>query len=116
MGIGLGGALIGQAGGDPVRAFDVDGMVMFLLAFAVGFAIRLVFWPPAPAFLRWAVRNGVSAVFVVGGLAALAGLVLSLRLPAAVPHNVIPVCFSVLAMVCQPGSVIWLTRYRKEGL
>ena len=116
MGIGLGGALIGQSGGDPVRAFDVDGMVMFLLAFAIGFAVRLIFWPPAPASLRWFVRSFVSAAFVLGGLAALAGLVFSLQLPAAVPHKIVPVCFSILALLCQPGSLIWLTRYRKEGL
>lgn len=66
LGIGLGGSLIGRAGGDPVRAFDVDGMVMFLLAFAIGFAIRLIFWPPAPPSLRSAVRTIVTIIFAIG--------------------------------------------------
>ncbi len=90
LGIGLGGALIGRAGGDPVRAFDVDGMVMFLLAFAIGFAVRLIFWPPAPPALRSAVRTIVTAIFAVGIPAAIVGLMLSLRLPTSLHHRAVP--------------------------
>ena len=116
LGLGLGGALIARAGGDPMRALDVDGMVMFLLAFAILFATRLLFWPPAPPALRATVRAVVSAIFAVGIVAALASVVLSLQLPPATPHASFPVYCSILALLFQPAAILWLARYRQAGL
>ena len=116
MGIGLGGALIGRAGGDPIRAMDVDGIVMFLLAFAIGFAMRLIFWPPAPPRLRSIVRLMISAILVLGMALSILGLALAWNLPATLRHASAPIYFSTLAVLCQPVAALWLTRYRQEGL
>ena len=116
IGIGLGGALIGRAGGDPIRAMDVDGMVMFILAFAVGFAMRLIFWPPAPPSLRQIVRLLISVVLAAEIPLALLGLALAWQLPPGTRHAVLPLYFSVLAVLCQPVAALWLARYRREGL
>ncbi len=116
LGLGLGGALIARAGGDPMRALDVDGMVMFLLAFAILFATRLLFWPPAPPALRAAVRAAVSAIFAAGVVAVLIGLALSFQLPPATPHASLPLYFSILAVLFQPGAILWLMRYRQDGI
>ena len=116
MGLGLGGALLGRAGADPIGAFDVDGMVAFLLAFAIIFATRLLFWPHAPSALRSGVRIAVTAIFVLAGLLALTGLVLALSLPPTTPHASFPVYVSILAVLFQAGAVWWIMRYRNEGL
>lgn len=116
LGLGLGGALIGFTGGDPVDAFDVDGIVMFMLAFAVGFAMRLLFWPPAPALLRSTVRWSMTILFIAACIASLIGLALSIRLPATVVHRAVPIAFSCWALACQPGALVWLVRYRRDGL
>lgn len=116
IGLGLGGALIGRAGGNPLDAFDVDGMVTFLLAFAVAFATRLLFWPPVPPTLRACVRLVVTAIFVIEIPLTLLGLVLALCLPPATPYPLFPFSFSIITLLFQPGAVWWIMRYRQEGL
>ncbi len=116
LGIGLGGALIGQAGGDPVDALSVDGVMMFLVGFAILFASRLIFWPQASASIRGIVRFAIVAIFILGVLGSLAGLVLSWQLPATLKNASAPFYFSVLALICQAGSLLWITRYRREGV
>lgn len=116
LGIGLGGELIALSGGDPIDALDVDGMVMFILAFAMSFSARLMFWPPVPAKLRAFVRTTISVVFAISFVASVAGVILIWKIPAALNDKEIPIIFSVLALLCQPCTVLWLLRYRTEGL
>lgn len=116
IGVGLGGALIARAGGDPISAFDFDGTAMFLLMFAIVFAVRLLFWPPVPSILRACVRLAVTAILVIEVPLAVLGLVLALTLPPTMSTIFVPIYFSCFAVLFQIGTVWWLMRYRQEGL
>jgi hypothetical protein len=116
MGIGLGGALIGSAGGDPMDAMNVDGFVLFILGYVVCFAMRLLFWSRTPPGLRRLVRFLICAIVAAEIPLALLGLVLAWRLPPTLHDADLAIWFSILAVLCQPLSVLWLARYRRDGL
>jgi hypothetical protein len=94
---------------------DVQGLMWMMASFAIAFATRLIFWPRAAASLRHGVRVLTSLIFLLGVPASVISLVIALTLPLA-KHTSLPVYFSVLALLCQIGSVLWLVRYRQEGL
>lgn len=116
FGFGLGGTLIGRTGGNPLNAFNVDIVVMFILGYAILFATRLLFWPPVPPALRACVRLVVTVIFVLEVPIALVGLVLALNLPPSTPYVTFPISFSIFTVLFQIGTVWWLLRYRREGL
>jgi hypothetical protein len=114
--IALSGALRGRAGGDPMRAMDFDGVIFFLLAFCVGFSIRLLFWPRARTGLRTLVRLLVTSIFTLEILASLLAVLLAWQLPSTTRNIFLPHTFSVLGILCQLATTVWLVRYRSEGL
>jgi hypothetical protein len=116
LGIGLGGGLIARAGGDSFDALNNDGIVMFLLGFAILFASRLIFWPPAPPVIRQTVRSAIAMIFLLGIIACAISLALAWHLPPWIKHSSMPLYFSVLAAPCQIPAFLWLARYRHEGL
>ena len=115
MSTGLGGALIGRSGGDPIDALNSYTIVTFVGMYGLAFAMRLIFWRSAPAALRRAVRLLLIVVFVAAMPLSVTGLILSISMQATMHHG-IAIYFSVIAVACQVGSLIWLFRYRHEGL
>ncbi len=116
MAVGLGGALIGRGGGNPDDAVNVDGFVMFIFSFVIVFSMRLIFWPPVPPSVRTLVRAAITVIIALGVPLALLGLILAWQLPPATHHTDLPIGSSILAVLCQPLALLWLTRYRQEGL
>ena len=116
IGTGLGGALIGRARGDPIDAMDSYTVAAFLFMFAVAFAMRLIFWPSAPAGMRRTVRLLITAIFAIEIPLALLAFVEAISLPHSTKHGAIAVTFSVFAVLCQVGSVMWLLMYRPQEL
>ncbi len=109
---GLGGEFIAMAGGESAHGLDTFGLAMFFVAGVMSYAVRLLFWPPAPAKLRTFVRAATIVILVANFIASAIGLIYVLM----VSHDAIPVIFCVLAILCQPFTILWLLRYRKEGL
>ena len=113
---GFFGALLSRHGEDPLRAMDVDGVIAFLLSFAIAFAMRLIFWPAASPGVRQAVRFVITLIFALSVLASVISMVLARTLPATAKSAWFPLWFSTLALFCQIGSVLWIARYRREGV
>ena len=99
-----------------MRAMDVDGVIFFLLAFCVGFSIRLLFWPSAAGGIRTFVRLLITSIFTLEILAAVLAFLLAWQLPFATRNIFLPRIFSVFGIICQSATILWLIRYRKEGV
>ncbi len=116
MGLGLGGVVIGRAGGDPDEALNAYAFPLFALGFAVLFSMRLIFWQPVTPIFRRLVRLIISMILAANIPLSLLSLVLASQLPSTVQHTDMPIGASILAVLCQPLSALWLFRYRQEGL
>ena len=116
LGISVGGGLIAKAGGDPMRAMDVDGMVTFVSAFAIIFACRLIFFKGVGQQVRHVVRTAITVVFCVELLATVFSIWLAASGPPSTQALSLPVWFTTIATLCQIGTLAWLFRYREEGL
>lgn len=114
VGIGLDSGLIARAGGNPLDAMDGGGFAAFLLAFAILFSSRLIFWDRAAPGLRQIVRIAITSILVIGLFATLWSVVL-----VVLPHHSgevlgLPSFFTGAAALCQIASVLWLLLYRQE--
>ena len=116
LGISIGGGLIARAGGDPMRAMDVDGMVTFVLAYAIIFASRLIFFKGVGQPVRDAVRNVITITFCAEIVATVFSIWLAVFGPPSTYALSLPVWFTTVAVLCQIGTLVWLLGYRAEGL
>lgn len=115
LGMGLGGELIVLSGGDPMHAVDVEGMALFILMFAILFSVRLIFWPSTPPKLRALVRVGTTVILTMSFVASVIGAILLVMIPGLSANGGLPILFSLLALSCQPCTLLWLLRYRTES-
>jgi hypothetical protein len=113
---GMSGALIARNADDPINALGNYTFATFIFMFLLLFAMRLIFWPLAPAPLRSSVRLLLSGLIALSIPLAVVALWLAFSGTQTVHHYFIPVYFSIIALLCQIGSVLWLIRYRHEGL
>jgi hypothetical protein len=114
LAIALGGLFDAARGGDPVDAVGAAGAPAFAAMFLIVFTTRLIFWDRTPRRLKVAVRlliTGIAGASVV--LAGLAGVVLLTRWDA-LSDRFFLAWFTLLALLCQIGSVTWVLRYRQE--
>ena len=96
-------------------AMDVDGIITFLLAFAILFASRLIFWRKAAPRVRETVRRLITASLLAGFVATLLSGWLAFVGRDKVGSVDLPISFTLMAALCQIASVAWLARYRGEG-
>ena len=108
--IAVGDVIRASHGGDPLDAFDREGIVALLLAWAGLYAFRIPFWRKVSASGRAAAVYGMT-VFMVVGLAATAGGAIYV-LSNGPDH--LALSFILVAIIAQGGSSAWLLRYRHE--
>lgn len=110
LGIGLGGILLGRAGQDPFDAWDTIGTTCFVGMFALGFAMRLIFWQRSSPVLVMAVRNLLTIVLALLAIATVYALIVAFG-PGETPGwTLIFVVGAALALI---PNMIWLVRYRR---
>ena len=112
LAIGLGATIDQRAGRDPREAVSGVGFVAFVFMFVMVFAVRLVFWNRVSADLQALVRAVLSLVLATELIAAVVALGMA---PWQGAHGAgLATWFTVLGVICQIATLIWLVRYRPE--
>ena len=108
LGFCLSGLYFLRHGGDPMNALGAPGLTCFVSGFALLFVHRLILWKRTSPRLRNLVRDGFRCLFALLLLLSALAVLLVILQPAA-PGFII--FFTVAAVLCQIGTVLWLFRY-----
>lgn len=88
------------------------GTVGLVLAFAIGFLVRLVFWPRISREAQALVRTAITTVFMASILVTAVLVVACLHGLSARPAPIEMTAFTIMSVLCQIATVVWLARYR----
>lgn len=99
---------------DGPSFFSGAGTAGLLLAFAILFAVRLVFWSRIPVATQALVRTAITGIFALSLAVSMILLLICVIGINGLPVPIAMVVFTALATLCQISAVIWLIRYRSE--
>lgn len=108
------GLLFEEANSGSIVLFGLNaGDLGLILAFAILFAMRLIFWQPVPPHLQAAVRWVVSSIFLLSLLWTISWFALVATGAQPAP-GIASTCFLFFAGIFAVATVVWLVRYRRE--
>lgn len=115
----VGIALFGIALGELIQPQSADaggtlGTIGEILAFAILFAIRLVFWSRISSMMQNIVRAFVTIVMILSVFANFGLLGLTLFGSIQGNESTGAVVFTIIGAITQIATVIWLIKYRRE--
>ena len=93
-------------------AIDHAGVVGLLIAFAVTFGFRLIFWSKIPSSMQAIARSVLQFIMVALVIATIAGAVYVGGRSGT--GGTLPLIFLTFAVVSQVATLIWLVKYRRE--
>lgn len=115
----VGGSLDIRAHADAFNAINGVGLPALIFVWFLLYAFRLIFWGKIPRHYQDMTRTIISLILCGEVLLTAYALFLVATQPegdlgGGKSSSIIVTWFTILASLCQIGTIIWLVRYRKE--
>ncbi|WP_186457559.1 hypothetical protein [Nitrospirillum amazonense] len=115
----VGGSLDIRAQEDAFNAINGVGLPALIFVWFLLYAFRLIFWGRIPRHYQNLTRTVLSLIMCGEVLLTAYALFLVSTQPrgdivGGESSSIIILWFTILATLCQIGTIIWLVRYRKE--
>jgi hypothetical protein len=119
LGMGLGGEVRYRAGLDATDVIDHEGLWVFIFSLSWGYWFRLIFWDRVPLNYQNLVRTVLSALLIAELPLAIVAAFMAITQGKPLTDDQVAATimigmFTVIGVLCQISTVIWLLRYRKE--